>query len=224
MRDHRRRAGMPRPSQIRVLVVDGHEMVRLGLAACLNDMPDMRVVGLAGGAEQALALCSLEQPDVVLLDLGLPSEDGDRLLERLRERGPEAQVIGLAGVSEQELIPEALLGGAVNCLLKSVSARELAEAIRDAATRRRMISGTAAQMLIAHLDRVGRHEVSLTLRQRQVLQLVARGLTNPQIALRLGLRPATVRMHVGRILSKFGAASRTEAVTLAFRQGLVHLD
>lgn len=165
---------MPRPSRIRVLVVDGHEMVRLGLAACLNDVPDMRVVGLAGRAEEALALCSLERPDVVLLDLGLPSADGQRLLVRMRDRGPEAQVIGRAGVSEQELIPKALLGGAVNCLLKSVSARELAEAVRDAATRRTMISGTAAQMLIALLDRVGRQEVSLTVRQKQVLQLGAR--------------------------------------------------
>jgi DNA-binding CsgD family transcriptional regulator len=79
-------------------------------------------------------------------------------------------------------------------------------------------------MLIAHLDRVGRQEASLTVRQKQVLQLVARGLTNPLVALRLGIRPATVCMHVGRILRKFGAASRTEAVTLAFRQGLVHLN
>ena len=215
---------MPRPTRLCVLIVDGHEMVRLGLAACLRDQPDIEVVGEADQADTALALCSGLRPDVLILGLGLERSNGGDLLARVRECSPETQVIGLAGRAGEDLIAAALLGGAVNCLVESVSARELADAVRAAGARRRMISGTAAQVLIEHLDRLGRHEASLTLRQSQVLQLVARGLTNPQIGVHLGIRPATVRMHVGRIMNKLGAASRTEAVTLAFRQGLVQLD
>jgi DNA-binding NarL/FixJ family response regulator len=199
-------------------------MVRLGLVACLRDQPDLEVVGETGQPEAALILCREFRPDVLILDLGLEGDNGRGLLSRVREVSPETHVIGLAGRAGEDQIASALLGGAVNCLLESVSARELAEAVRAAGARRRMISGTAAQILIEHLDRLGRQEASLTMRQSQVLQLVARGLTNPQIAAHLGIRPATVRMHVGRIMGKLGAASRTEAVTLAFRQGLVRLD
>jgi DNA-binding NarL/FixJ family response regulator len=191
---------------------------------CLRDQPDLEVVGETGQVAAALALCRDVRPDVLILDLALVGNNGRGLLASVRELSPETHVIGLAGRAGESQIASALLGGAVNCLLEGVSARELAEAVRAAGARRRMISGTAAQILIEHLDRLGRHEASLTLRQSQVLQLVARGLTNPQIAAHLGIRPATVRMHVGRIMGKLGAASRTEAVTLAFRQGLVRLD
>lgn len=215
---------MSESNPIRVLIVDDHAMVRTGLATFIRVKPDLALVGEARDGQEALRLCERLQPDVVLMDLVMPRMDGAAATREIIERWPHVQVIALTSFKEKDLVQEALRAGALSYLLKDVSVDELAEAIRAAHAGRPTLAPEAARALI-QATRAGRaaHSIGddLTPREREVLALMAEGMSNPQIADRLIIGVTTVRTHVSSILSKLGVSNRAEAVALAIRNDLV---
>src|SRR5262249_34187743 len=214
---------MTERSRIRVLIVDDHVVVRSGLAAILLAFDDLELVGEAPDGRAALDLCSSGRPDVVLMDLVMPEMDGATATRAIRQAHPHTQVIALTSFHEGELVTAALQAGAIGYLLKNVSADELAGAIRAASAGRPTLAPEAAHILIEHATRPPspppRADVSS--REREILALMVRGLSNPDIAAQLVIGRATVKFHVSNILAKLGATSRTEAVALALQQRLV---
>lgn len=211
----------PSSQPIRVLLVDDHTMVRKGLALFLKVFDDLELAGEAESGEAAIQLCGELLPDVVLMDMVMPDMDGVSATRAICEQFPQVQVIALTSFKEGELVKEALGAGAIGYLLKDISADELARAIRAAHSGRATLSPEAAQALVQTAHQTPAPGLDLTEREHEVLVLMVEGLNNTQIAGRLNVSPSTVKSHVSNILSKFGVASRTEAVTLALRHGLV---
>lgn len=213
---------MKKDERIRVMLVDDHAVVRSGLSTFLMTCDDMELVGEASSGEQALDMCRKANPDVVLMDLVMSGMDGAVATRLIREKCPEIQVIALTSFKEQELVQGALQAGAIGYLLKDISAEELANAIRAAYVGKPTLSPEAAQVLIQATrlpaERVG---FDLTDREREVLTLMARGMNNNDIAEKLFISRSTAKFHVSSILSKLGAASRTEAVATALQNNLV---
>jgi two-component system, NarL family, response regulator LiaR len=207
--------------RIRVLVVDDHTMVRRGLATFLKVFDDLELAGEAADGQEAIQLCAKTQPDVVLMDMVMLDMDGATATHLIREQSPSIQVIALTSFKEEGLVQSALQAGAIGYLLKDVSADELAQAIRSAHAGRSTLSPEAAQALVHAVSQPPVTDFDLTERERVVLALMVEGLNNTQIAGRLTVSPSTIKSHVSNILSKLGVSSRTEAVTLALRNGLV---
>lgn len=203
---------------IRVMIVDDHKIVRSGLGAFLVVFDDLELVAEADGGEQAVELCEQVQPDVVLMDLVMPGMDGVQAIQIISQRYPQVQVIALTSFKDHELVQGAMQAGAISYLLKDIDADELAKAIRAAHAGRPTLALEATQALIRASRREQPTIFELTERQLEVLDLMISGLSNQEIAERLGIRKSTVKYHVSSILSRFGASSRTEAVSLALRQ------
>lgn len=206
------------PQPIRVMLVDDHTMVRLGLATFLKVFDDLLLTGEADSGEAAIQLCAEARPDVILMDMVLPAMDGATTTRLIRQQYPHVQVIALTSFKEGKLIQNALESGAIGYLLKDVSADELAKAIRAAHSGRTTLSPEVAQALVETVHQQPMPEFNLTEREREVLDLMVEGLNNTQIAGRLGISPSTIKSHVSNILAKLGATSRTEAVTLTLRR------
>jgi len=202
---------------IRVMVVDDHPMVRRGLATFLKVFDDLQLVGEAENGEAAIQLCAEVLPDVILMDMSMPVMDGATATQKIRRKFPQIQVIALTSFKEGKIIKQALEAGAIAYLLKDVSADDLIRAIRSAHAGRATLSPEAVQALVDTANLPPIPGLNLTARERNVLTLMIEGLNNTQIAGRLALSPSTIKSHVSNILSKFGVASRTEAVTLALR-------
>lgn len=212
---------MSSPRLIRVLIVDDHPMAQVGARHFLNAFPDMELVGMAGTGEEAIALCERVAPDVVLMDVMLPEMDGIAATEIIRARFPGVRVLVLSSFTEGDVVQRALQAGASGYLLKNVSSVELAQAVRAAQAGRSTIAPEATEALVQAVREPGALGVDLTEREREVLALLALGLSNPQIAERLSISGATVKFHVGGILSKLGVGSRAEAIAMAYQKRLV---
>jgi two-component system, NarL family, response regulator LiaR len=206
---------------IRVVLVDDHTMVRKGLSLFLIAFDDLVLVGEAESGAAAIQICGEVHPDVVLMDLVMPDMDGVSATRAICEQYPQVKVIVLTSFKEGDLVKNALEAGAIGYLLKDISAEELARAIRAAYTGHATLSTEAAQALVQTVNQQPAPGLDLTEREREVLILMVEGLNNTQIARKLTVSPSTVKSHVSNILSKFGVASRTEAVTLALRRGLI---
>lgn len=207
---------------IRVVIVDDHVMVRSGLRLFLLAFEDLKLVGEAANGEEAIRLCSRETPDVVLMDMVMPVMDGVRATREIRDRFPQTQVIGLTTFYDAEMIQNMLDAGAISFLLKSISAAELARAIRDANSNNATISPEIQDLLR------GRRSTSSTLaqydlsaREQEVLSCIMGGLSNAEIAQELMISLSTAKFHVSRILAKLNVSSRAEAISLALQEGLV---
>lgn len=208
---------MAEPSRIRLLLVDDHELVRTGLRTFLELQADMVVVGEAGSGEDALTLASDVAADIVLLDLILPGMTGVETARRLHDEHPELKVVVLTSFAGQDSVLPAVRAGVAGYLLKDVGPGELAEALRavhaGGAPLHPQVAATVMQSVTA--------EDPLTPREREVLRLIARGLSNRLIARELVLSEKTVKAHVSAILGKLGVADRTQAALHAVRTGLV---
>ncbi len=206
---------------IRILLVDDHLMVRRGLAVMLQAFDDLALVGEAATGAEALRLCAERQPDVVLMDLQLPDMMGVEVTRALRTAHPTVQVVALTSFRDEAWVQAALQAGAIGYLLKDVSIDALAAAIRAAHAGRPTLALEATQALIHAATRPAPPGHDLTERERAVLALLVEGLDNVAIAERLGVSRATVKTHVSNLLSKLGAASRTEAAALALKHKLI---
>lgn len=203
------------------MIVDDHAMVRQGLMSFLKAFSDLKFAGDADSGEAAVRACRDFRPDVILMDMMMPNMGGPAAIRLIRQKLPQVRVIALTSFKDGALIREALEAGAIGYLLKDVSAQDLAVAIRAAYSGRATLSPEATQALVETAHQPPAPQYELTERERSVLALMVEGLNNTQIAARLVVSPSTVKSHVSSILAKLGVASRTEAVTLALRQGLV---
>lgn len=212
---------MTHANPIRIILVDDHSLVRKGLSMVLAVYDDFKVVGEANDGEEAVRLCEGLRPNVVLMDLLMPKMDGVKATKIIKERWPQIQIIALTSFDEKEYVEGALKAGASGYLLKNVSAEELVSAIQRAAIGQPSLSPEAAQVLIQKVTKPEKNDPNLTEREKKILELMVEGLSNNEIAERLVIGQATVKFHVGNVLSKLDVNSRTEAVILAMKQHLV---
>jgi NarL family two-component system response regulator LiaR len=212
---------MSKKSNIRVLLVDDHTVVRSGLGAVLMSYDDMSLIGEASNGEEAIRLCQQLKPDVVLMDLMMPVVDGVTATRTIHEKMPEIGIIALTSFNERDMVEGALKAGAISYLLKTVSAAELIDAIRGAVAGKPSLSPEAAQVLVQGLKQDKSKQYDLTGREHEILGLMVEGLPNQEIADRLVVSQSTVKFHVSNILSKLEVNTRTEAVALALKNKLV---
>ena len=202
-----------------VLVVDDHALLRTGVANIINQEPDLHVVAEAGDGVEAVEAFEHHHPDVTLLDLRMPLMEGVEVVRRIRERDPRARVIVLTTYDTDDEISRALKAGAKAYVLKDISAEDLVGCIRDVLAGKTYIAPAAAAKLAEGVTRV-----QLTPRELSTLQLMADGRANKEIANELGISERTVKTHLGHLFEKLGVTSRTEAIGVATRRGLVRLE
>ena len=204
--------------KVRVLIADDHTVVRIGLTALIESQPDLEVVGDADNGVAAVREAVRIQPDVVVMDLMMPRMDGVEATAELRRKVPAAKVVILTSYSTADGIAHAIDAGAVGALTKTADDSSLLSAIRIVAGGGRFISPRIARML-----QESPPVPTLTGKQREILESMARGLSNVDIARQLDISPTVVREHITTILEKIGAANRTEAVAIALRKQLLQV-
>ncbi|HEX4914116.1 MAG TPA: response regulator transcription factor [Vicinamibacterales bacterium] len=206
-------------TKARVLLVDDHALLRTGVANIINQEPDLHVVAEAENGVEALAAYDRHQPDVTLLDLRMPVMEGVEVVRRLRERDPRARVIVLTTYDTDDEISQALKAGAKAYVLKDIAADDLVGCIRDVLAGKTYIAPAAAAKLAEGVTRV-----QLTPREMATLRLLADGKANKEIANALDISERTVKSHLAHLFEKLAVTSRTEAIKVATRRGLVRLE
>jgi two-component system NarL family response regulator len=205
--------------RIRILVVDDHPILRAGLTASIGVEADMEIVGAASNGREALEFFGRHQPDITLMDLRMPVMGGVETIKAIRGQSGEAKVIVLSTYQGDEDIFRALKAGATTYLLKDTLAEDLVRVIREVFAGERPLPSSVASCLA---DRMLRP--NLTARELDVLQLIAKGMRNKEIAAELGITEETAQGHVKNILFKMEVHDRTEAVAIAVRRGIVHIE
>jgi two-component system, NarL family, response regulator len=203
---------------IRIMIVDDHPVVRAGLASMLSTRPDIDVVASASSGREALALLENIAPDVILIDLRMPGLSGLDTIRTINSRPDPPRIIVLTSFDTEEDIYQSVGAGAHGYVLKDTPQDQLLEAIQVVNAKGRYFPADIESRLTARMARS-----NLTQREHQVLQLVAKGFTNKQIGLAFGISDNTARNHVNSIIEKLEVSDRTEAATIAMRQGLVSL-
>lgn len=209
---------MTHHDQIRLLVVDDHPVVRTGLVEMLRADSRLQVIAQAASGEEAIAEFSALRPDVVLMDLRMPDMGGVEAIERIRELDPDARVLIVTALDGEDDIFRGLRAGAKGYILKDAPPPEVINAVLMTMQGRRYLAQSVAAKLADHLD-----SNQLSEREVEILQWIATGLSNKGIARKAGITEGTVKFHVNNILSKLQCASRTEAVSVALKRGLIRL-
>lgn len=212
---------MAEETRIRVMLVDDHPLALSGLRNFLSGFPDLALVGEANTGREALQRYPQVRPDVVLMDLLMPEMDGVAATQAIRALDPAARIVALTSIDDAGRVQQVLQAGAVGYLLKDVSAFELAQAIRSAASGSIALSPQVLHALHQPCAAESAALVPLSEREREVLALLAQGRSNQQIAEALHLSRPTVKYHLSNIFSKLGVASRAEAIAEAYQRGLI---
>ncbi len=209
--------------KIRILVVDDENVVREGFVAILRLQPDMQVVGEALDGIQAVQLARKTKPDVVLLDLAMPKQDGLTTIPQIKEIVPETRILVLTGTAESDRVFQALKAGALGFLLKDATRVQLLQAIREVASGQASIQPNIAVRVIQEINHPSQALFTadpLSPRELETLKLIARGMSNSEIAVALGVHERTVAKYVSSVLEKLQLANRTQAALYAIREGL----
>ncbi|MCS7068005.1 MAG: response regulator transcription factor [Meiothermus sp.] len=207
---------------IRILLVDDHPVVRAGLSGLLSSQPDFEVVGEASNGLEALDLLEKQSLDVVLMDLRMPQMDGVSAIRQIRAKFPKVQVLVLTTYDTDSEIVRAVEAGATGYLLKDVPREELFRAVRLCARGEAVLSPPVAARLLGRMR--GHAEEYLSVRELEVLSLVAKGFSNKEIARKLKISEATVKTHLLHAFGKLGVDDRTAAVTVALERGILRLE
>ena len=210
--------GTKHTASIRVLCVDDHPLLLEGVARKIERQPDMEVVDTAGTGQEALILYRRHRPDVVLMDLQLPGMGGLQAIEAIRRDDPNAKIIVLTILGGDEDIYRAMRAGAASYLLKSSLSQDLIATVRKVFAGERPMPREVAERLAAREGQSG-----LSVREIQILELIAKGLRNKEIAAALGIGQETVQTHIKRLFVKLHVSDRTAAVTVALSRGIVHM-
>jgi two-component system NarL family response regulator len=203
----------------KVLLVDDHALLRTGVANIINQEPDLDVIAEAANGQEGVEAFRTRRPDITLLDLRMPVMEGVEAVRQIRAIDPQAKVIVLTTYDADEDIARALHAGAKAYVLKDISADALVTCIRDVLAGKTYLAPAAAAKLAERVTRI-----QLTPRELAALRLMADGKANKEIATDLGISERTVKTHLGHLFEKLGVTSRTEAVKVATRRGLVRLD
>lgn len=215
---------MEQRSKLRLLLVDDHAIVRQGLHYYLNLQPDLQVVGEAANGKEAVERAKALLPDVVLMDLIMPEMNGIEATAALRQQFPDMKVLVLTTFSDKDYVLSAIKAGAAGYLLKDADPERIADAIRQAYKGLPQLDPAVAGQLMSHVAAPARPEAGaperLTDREREVLGLIAQGLSNKEIAAACGIAEKTVKTHVSSVLAKLGLADRTQAALYAVKNGI----
>jgi NarL family two-component system response regulator LiaR len=212
---------------IRVLIVDDHAIVRKGIRALLAEVEDIEVVGEASDGQEAMAQADALSPDVILMDLVMPGMDGIQATRRIAEQEPSPPILVLTSFAGDDKVFPAIKAGALGYLLKDSEPEDLVEAIQQVHRGEPSLQPSIAQKVLKELRRPSVRPPTpapLTDREMEVLRMVAKGLSNPEIAQQLVITEATVRTHVSNILSKLHLANRVQATLYALQEGITSLD
>ena len=210
---------MSKQTPIKVLVVDDHFVVRMGVSTLVNSQDDMTVVGEAANGKQGVELFRATRPDVTLMDLRMPEMNGVDAIIAIRKEFPDARIMVLSTYDGDEDIYRAFQAGARAYLLKDMHHDELVRAIRAVHQGQRFVPPAIATRLAERMPRS-----DLTARELEVLRLIVKGMSNKEIASALQITEGTVKIHVNNLLSKLGVSDRTKAATTALQRGIVYLE
>jgi len=210
---------------IRILIADDHTVVRKGLKALILTEPTLEVVGEAADGEEAVRRARIVKPDVILMDMSMPNKDGVQAIQEIKQENPNARILVLTSFAEDKKVLAAIKAGALGYLLKDASPDELLRAIQDVHRGKSSLHPVVAQKVISAIQAPSREDMpeesDLTVREIEILKLIAEGLPNQQIAKKLHISERTVRTHVSNILRKLNLPNRTQAALYAVREGLV---
>jgi len=206
---------------IKVLIADDHPMVRHGITVLLEAYDDIKVIGVAENGKEAVEMCEIHQPDIVLMDLFMPEVNGIEATRTIQKNWPSIKVVTLTSFIEKKLIEDSLKAGAIGYILKNISGENLVSAIRDAEKGKSTLSSEASDFLISNLKTPAVEDFQLTIQEKKITGFLVEGLSNKMISKKMTLSLSTIKFHVSNILSKLGAASRAEAVSIALKNNLI---
>lgn len=218
---------MSNSDNIQILIADDHAVVREGLRTLISTKPGLELVGEAADGVEAVSLARLLNPDLILLDMVMPRQDGHAAIREIKQENPQARILVLTSFDDDERVFSAIKAGALGYLLKDSSPQQLIQAIHDVYEGRSSLHPTIALKVIRELNQpsdLPPTEDPLTEREVETLRLIAQGLTNQEISEKLVISERTVGKHVSNILDKLHLANRTQAALYALRRGLVTLD
>ena len=212
---------MSQANLIRILIVDDHAMVRSGLAMFLLAFDDLELAGEAGNGVEAVNLAGKLKPDVILMDIFMPSMDGVQATREIHTKYPDIKIIGLTSFTEPQLIHDAINAGVSGYLSKNTTANELSNAIRSVYAGNTIFSPDVTQALMTQPTVTGSKFHNLTAREKEILTMMTSGKSNTEISKQLTISLSTIKFHVSNILSKLNARSRGEAVSIAVKNHLL---
>lgn len=214
---------MATATKIKILIVDDHDMVRYGLTALLETLPDFEIVGHTGDAQSILPLCNKYQPDVVLMDLLMPRISGLDATQLILGKFPHIKVVALTSSVDEKCVRETLQAGVIGYILKTDPVDQLAQAVRAAFRGQQTLSSDAAYALISSLNtpKLNKMNYELSKQEQVVLSLLMKGFTNHEIAQQLVVTLSTVKAHVSHILAKLNANNRSHAIAIALRDQIL---